>query len=308
MAKTNEELNTAFLAAVRGEDLAETRKLLAKGADVNCQDWREKTALESASGNESVEMVKLLLEKGAKIRTGLDMPPLYTAAIKGRVEIGKLLVAHGAKPDELAGGQTALFMAVQFKQPAYVEFLLGAGASATIRDKDGKTALDYLGKDAGEPARKIRKLLEAKGAGNAPPAEVKTCSLSAKAIEKALGRKLPKEYLQFITNRTYDDENGKTFKLPTYRGGAQVWFSRASADGKPEVLTLLDEADDLEDADALVPIASIYVGKGTGTRESQFLVVRTGKGATSPVLMFEHEKNGLVPVADSIDDLLAKAK
>ncbi|OGV67527.1 MAG: hypothetical protein A2283_02810 [Lentisphaerae bacterium RIFOXYA12_FULL_48_11] len=65
------EYSTALIAAAEHGQLETVKLLLAKGADVNAQDKGGRTALYWASSSKSapecVEVVKLLLEKGAKL-------------------------------------------------------------------------------------------------------------------------------------------------------------------------------------------------------------------------------------------------
>ena len=306
IATTNEELSARLIEAIEGGSLSDVRRLLGQGADPRSAGDNGNVAIEVACRTGNVEIARLLLEKGATVPQGKPMPALYTAAIKGNVEIGRILLAHGVPIDESADGQTALFAAVQFQRPEFVEFLIQAGANPAARDGGGKVALDYLAKAVTPTTTRIRQLLQHRGEGANGGSEVASCALDVKSLERALGRKLPPEMRSVISEKQDETANARTYPLPTYRGGAQVYFTRVSR-GEPELLSLLAEADDLDGREALIPFGAIYVGKAPGTPEPQFLVVRSGKTATSPVLMFEHESNGLIPVADSIQAFLATA-
>ena len=86
-------------------DVAEM--LLDRGAAINRQvGWYAVTALHQAVGSESVETVRLLLSRGADvtIRTRFhhlptplqgNWPPTVSRDV-----ISRLLIAHGAKPEE----------------------------------------------------------------------------------------------------------------------------------------------------------------------------------------------------------------
>jgi uncharacterized protein len=87
--------------------------LLAAGADVNIKDRSGETALSKAAYWGHLEIVNLLLSAGAEVN-GIDneegSAPLMNAIYFGRIQI--------------------------------VEILLSAGANPTLRDKNGKTAIE----------------------------------------------------------------------------------------------------------------------------------------------------------------------
>ena len=82
--------------------------LLDRGAGIDRQvGWYQTTALHHAVDSESTETVRLLLERGADVTIRSRDHHLPTALVKNwpptvsRREIGDLLVAHGANPQEL---------------------------------------------------------------------------------------------------------------------------------------------------------------------------------------------------------------
>jgi Ankyrin repeats (3 copies) len=92
--------------------------------------------------------IQLLLEKGAdpNCKDGLDCTILYEASPWRDVEIVRLLLEKGAEVDGRSGyaRKTALMHACQLGQPQTVKLLLEWGADVRIRDEDGgKTAWDY---------------------------------------------------------------------------------------------------------------------------------------------------------------------
>jgi len=193
IATTNEELSARLIEAIEGGSLSDVRRLLGQGADPRSAGDNGNVAIEVACRTGNVEIARLLLEKGATVPQGKPMPALYTAAIKGNVEIGRILLAHGVPIDESADGQTALFAAVQFQRPEFVEFLIQAGANPAARDGGGKVALDYLAKAVTPTTTRIRQLLQHRGEGANGGSEVASCALDVKSLERALGRKLPPE-------------------------------------------------------------------------------------------------------------------
>jgi excisionase family DNA binding protein len=97
--------------AVQCDHLARARQLLSEGADVQEEDdCYMDSPMGVAIWNDSVEMVKLLMEFGASpndqkpISQGRDGAyggdtPLHNAVQKGSAKMVKLLLAHGADPD-----------------------------------------------------------------------------------------------------------------------------------------------------------------------------------------------------------------
>jgi len=125
----------------RPDKALEVAKLLiANGADVNARagGFRE-TALHRASKRGLVDVVKLLLEKGAnaKLANKGGWTPLHHAVGKNRpdkaLEVAKLLIANGVDVNARAGGfrETALHRASKRGLVDVVKLLLEKGAIQT---------------------------------------------------------------------------------------------------------------------------------------------------------------------------------
>ncbi len=166
--------------------------LLAAGADAqkgNIHNW---TPLHWAAEKGLSNCVKLLLAVGAKpdLAHAGGETPLYWAMMHGHTECAKLLIDAGAnvlhthttgwpllhettwrnytgcvqllldaKADvnekNANSGRTALFITAAKGYTECLQMLLAAGADVTIKDKEGKTAIDVAANDA------CRKLLQA---------------------------------------------------------------------------------------------------------------------------------------------------
>ena len=150
--------------------LAIVTLLLERGADPNLQlffkpanvrgaiQTRGATPLVRAAHNADVEVVKLLLEKGADatIATADRQTPIH-AVLAGRasepqaVELIKVLQKAGADvnvvalinhPEEIRGG-TALHYAVRKRYKEVIKLLASNGIDMNAVDQDGLSALDY---------------------------------------------------------------------------------------------------------------------------------------------------------------------
>lgn len=125
--------------AIRSEDLETLSNLIALGADINWANKRKWTPLQFAVITQKYEIVKLLLEEGAKIQETTRENPLALAAETGNVAIAKLLLTYGAKPN--APNALPLIVAALKHDRDMVLFLMRAGANPYKKLRD-KNALD----------------------------------------------------------------------------------------------------------------------------------------------------------------------
>ncbi|CAK4654907.1 unnamed protein product [Aphanomyces euteiches] len=175
---TDKRDETALHKAAEHGHFNIVKELLAHNANVNKQTYEDKTALYWASARGNLEIVKILLEKKAKAsivnengETPLfraiveghfdivvalleasdpsvnkanyeDATPLHEASKKGKLDIVKLLLDHGADVDSTdQDGFTALEWASYNGYFEIVKILLHHDASVNTADKDGMTAL-----------------------------------------------------------------------------------------------------------------------------------------------------------------------
>ncbi len=184
--------DTVLSMAARAGDLEMVKQSLVAGVDINKKDMVGATALFEAAAQGHLDVVKYLLEKGAKVdikaQTGSVL--YYAAASESRnaLEVVKVLIAQKADPNasvpsygsamtKAAGGEnvkvlealvegggnvnaasgdeswTPLIAAARMSRAENVKYLLGKGADASKKDKNGKTALDYAIKGAGKNAK-----------------------------------------------------------------------------------------------------------------------------------------------------------
>ena len=111
-----------LLRAVRGGDLAAVKALLDQGVPVDAKFRYDRTPLSFAADRGHVEIVKLLLARGADVNakdTFYGMTPTAAAASKGHVEIVKLMLAKDAR-----AASDVLFSGVASKKLPLVEAAL----------------------------------------------------------------------------------------------------------------------------------------------------------------------------------------
>lgn len=156
-----------LIAACEKGQTKEVERLLSQGANINAKGGDSGTPLFAAVVWNHPEMVRLLLENGAKLDDS-DTPSgrtyLIDAAVRGNYEVVKLLLAKrvnvNAKDED---GATALMHASEESGYGHVEtvkLLLKAGADINARDQNGETALDKATQHGGGHPEIIRWLKE----------------------------------------------------------------------------------------------------------------------------------------------------
>jgi len=145
---------TALMYALEKGHIDMVKLLIEKGADMNAQDTWGHTVLMCAS---DIATARLLIEEGADINfqnkyggTAL----LFFVSVNKHIDMVRLLIEKGADTNiQNTGGYTALMSASMTGRTDVVKLLIENGADIFIEDKDGKTALDY------SDTHEIRKIL-----------------------------------------------------------------------------------------------------------------------------------------------------
>jgi ankyrin repeat protein len=132
--------------------------LLDHGANANMASDTGETALNMVSEGEydsqeqGVSTARLLLERGVDVnaRRKDSWTSLHWAAFKGRVEVARVLLDHGANATlETANGETALHIVSRGEYDSeehgigIARLLLGRGLDVNAREKNGRTSLHY---------------------------------------------------------------------------------------------------------------------------------------------------------------------
>ena len=166
-----------FFAAVKRDNAGNLQSLLNRGFDPNTVDPGGLSGLYLALRDENLKAANVLLEwprTNIDIRTPEDESPLMIAALKGRLDFVKRLLARGADVNktgwtplhyaasgghrdimqllldhhayidaESPNGTTPLMMAAGYSSDAAVKLLLDAGADPSLKNQLDLSALDF---------------------------------------------------------------------------------------------------------------------------------------------------------------------
>lgn len=126
------------------------RLFISSGAEINVRNTREFTPVHLAAAAGDAEMVELLVEKGADLKTETyGLTPLMFAVSGEKTEMLRLLVKLGAAVNQASkanAGQTALFSAIYAGKTEAVKVLIELKANVNARTKDGDTPLKAAAK------------------------------------------------------------------------------------------------------------------------------------------------------------------
>lgn len=156
LAQTMTHTQTLHEAAASG-NVAEVKRLLDKGVEVNTKDGKGRTPLIlAAKGSNTLEVVKALLEKGADVNEKSNgETPLSVAANFGNLEVVRALIARGADVNATnsAIAWTPLMVAAWRKHLEVVKVLIERGADVNAADKNGWTPLTFTSKEIADLLR-----------------------------------------------------------------------------------------------------------------------------------------------------------
>jgi ankyrin repeat protein len=161
-AQDYSEQATPLMYAVEVKRPEMVKFLVSKGANVNAVSYSGRSVLMQAINAGNVEVVKCLLDNGAKV----GFAELYRAANSDPGVLKAVLDKIGVKVKAFVSmkdreGQTLLMMGVfydrAFRSTKNVEMLLAVGVDPTVKDIYGKGALDYAKE---ENNRRLIRMLE----------------------------------------------------------------------------------------------------------------------------------------------------
>lgn len=129
------------LAAPIGR-LSLVQYLVEQGADIQRKDNAHKTALIYAIEKNHIKVIFYLSEEARKNKAE-EKADLFTAVRAGNVEEVKLFLQNVNVNSINKDGKTALHIACEYAKEAVVKLLLSADIDKSIRDDDGRDALNY---------------------------------------------------------------------------------------------------------------------------------------------------------------------
>jgi uncharacterized protein len=148
-----------LIEAVKRQDVAAVRALLAERADPNTSDADGSTALHWAAQRNNLELVELLLASKANpvAATRYNVTPLYLASLNGHVAIIERLLDAGADPNGVAlEDQTMVMTAALAGRADAVRLLLVRGASVDAAEPyRGQTALMWAAAEGHAAAARV---------------------------------------------------------------------------------------------------------------------------------------------------------
>lgn len=171
-------------AAIQAGNTEQFALMVEAGARVGKDNDEFLLYLVSQRERPTVEMVELLLAKGAR----LNQPVKYKSALmhavsEGHLDIARLLLARGEDVNTQTDEGTALMMAVRRGNPQMVQLLLDNGARVDVKHRSGNTPL-IMSADLSFVEMNAK-------AGDAPPvssADVMSLLLASGADANAVGQ------------------------------------------------------------------------------------------------------------------------
>jgi ankyrin repeat protein len=131
--------------AIDHRDTNAVKNLLKQGADPNSRNGLEFTPLFIAAASYQPDVVKALLESGAKVDASSPYGTALTfASISGNLMAAKELISRGADVNVFRrDGMTPLMMAANAGNPELISELLNNKAKVDTKDDSGRTALSF---------------------------------------------------------------------------------------------------------------------------------------------------------------------
>lgn len=133
IALSNESDMAALCVAADNGNVAMVNLLLDYKADPNINDGWYHSPLESAAANDHIEVMKVLIQRGAHINDeNGNSEALWRASVDGKIEAVKFLLSHQANPNTKCNtskmNDRLIDVSKGFHQDEVVKLLIKAGA------------------------------------------------------------------------------------------------------------------------------------------------------------------------------------
>ena len=148
---TSTEVENLFFEEIKKSKphIEKIRVIIESGlVDVRTKNKWGQTPLHWATMNNSIEVAKLLLDRGANVRAKdkFGWTPLHWASRWNSIETANLLLDAGADVNAInKEGHTPLHIATIERKIEMIELLLEKGADLDVIDNEGRTPLDFAG-------------------------------------------------------------------------------------------------------------------------------------------------------------------
>ncbi|XP_069670308.1 uncharacterized protein [Periplaneta americana] len=203
-------------AAYKG-DLEMVSLLVVKGADVNTDDALKLTPLYYAASRRHVNVVQFLIESGANVNACncYGDSPIHVAALQGNVDLAKLLLDKGADNNPSNKNYVSLLLAAaRGGNLDIMRFLMDKGADVNACTKNGESPLLAAAEE--ENVDIVRFLMD-KGA------DVNACTKTGESPLLAAAGTRNVDIVRFLMDKGADinarNKNGKSPLLAAARGG-----------------------------------------------------------------------------------------
>jgi ankyrin repeat protein len=138
---------TPLVSACEGRHVEVMRLLLERGAEADMWCGWQGHVLNAASSRGQFEAVRLLLQHKVDVngtRNSKNWSALHYASLFGHLEVARLLLDHRAEVNSLSNdGSTPLWLALSNDHLEVVQLLLEHGADVHMRTSDSQSAFQY---------------------------------------------------------------------------------------------------------------------------------------------------------------------
>jgi ankyrin repeat protein len=294
-ADVNAGKNPPLFQAVDENNMAIAEYLIDHGANVNPRgdkdpwDWGPLQIASGLRGIDNIEMIKLLIAKGADISVGGSITALQMAIFSGRRDVFDLLIQHGAdvNAEDYQGGYTPLYFAIHSDDSYYMNTLIAKGADVNSK-YPGETLLQSAAITGRTESVKV--LLEAGADVNAKNDSGQTALHVPLDIRNSNYKKykLSKDTLLLLLNK------GADVNLKDNNGRSPLHLAAESAD-VDIVELLLDKGADINVKDDKSGFTALHHAARLGKIDIAELLIARGADINAK------DKNGHTPLYVAIN-------